>query len=272
MSSSSSSSDVRGGPELSLFQSQDESKSRYFATSTTLTLAPPTSTTVVRRQRWHRFSATTTGVATTTTAALAAAAAAASHRTTTPATASSTVPCAAALFLRPTAPTSRMVLPIVSRPTMLHLRPATRSIWRATAAVTPTTHSSGNAAPFLLGHGATEPKNCDGDAFPIHVTSEPSQVPSGTKRQRSSSGLSSSKKHSKKSVRAKPSQNANGPLRSGDRSPPLPTTIRRTHSFDAVWAGTLDPHTRIRPHTLLLGTHPSITSLERGQYYGHPLK
>lgn len=65
---------------------------------------------------------------------------------------------------------------------------------------------------------------------------------------------------------------------------------KRTRSFDAVWAGTLsdfyttqqqqqpttsfdlygnDPTVKV--HTLVVGTHPSIQSLSKRQYYGHPL-
>ena len=47
--------------------------------------------------------------------------------------------------------------------------------------------------------------------------------------------------------------------------------IPRTESFEPMWHGTLHPRTNIKIHTLLLGTHPSIQSLEKSQYYGHPM-
>jgi hypothetical protein len=46
----------------------------------------------------------------------------------------------------------------------------------------------------------------------------------------------------------------------------------RTESFGAMWDGVLNPNTRIQPHTLILGTHPSIVSLQEGEYYAHPMK
>lgn len=50
------------------------------------------------------------------------------------------------------------------------------------------------------------------------------------------------------------------------------TNNPRTNSFSPIWAGTFDPNTTIKVHTLILGTHPSITSLGKNQYYGHPMK
>jgi G:T/U-mismatch repair DNA glycosylase len=62
------------------------------------------------------------------------------------------------------------------------------------------------------------------------------------------------------------------------RDPPVPPPPR-TESFDAFWAGSLlsppspqpldTPGLIVEPHTLLLGTHPSIASLSESQYYGH---
>jgi hypothetical protein len=50
-------------------------------------------------------------------------------------------------------------------------------------------------------------------------------------------------------------------------------TVPRTESFDALWSGSLpDLEQNIEPHTLILGTHPSIKSLDHQQYYGHPMK
>lgn len=47
--------------------------------------------------------------------------------------------------------------------------------------------------------------------------------------------------------------------------------VPRTQSFDVLWHGALHPTTSIKIHTLILGTHPSITSLEKSQYYGHAM-
>jgi hypothetical protein len=71
------------------------------------------------------------------------------------------------------------------------------------------------------------------------------------------------------------------------------TQVNRTSSFGAVWSGsdlfqkrqktetqrnlfneTSSPSfvPIVPPHTLILGTHPSIQSLSKGQYYGNPMK
>jgi G:T/U-mismatch repair DNA glycosylase len=49
------------------------------------------------------------------------------------------------------------------------------------------------------------------------------------------------------------------------------SAVARTTSFDAVWAGRFPAlaDKQIQVHTLILGTHPSIKSLEMAQYYGH---
>jgi len=74
---------------------------------------------------------------------------------------------------------------------------------------------------------------------------------------------------------------------------------KRTESFGALWSGSLHLHitnrlnaeacssndvaavqeeapcsasTSVEPHTLILGTHPSVKSLGKQQYYGHPMK
>lgn len=57
-----------------------------------------------------------------------------------------------------------------------------------------------------------------------------------------------------------------------------PSTVGRTESFSAVWHGSLAPKefrdggAPVKPHTLILGTHPSIASLDYQQYFGHDMK
>ena len=62
---------------------------------------------------------------------------------------------------------------------------------------------------------------------------------------------------------------------------PEPDELSRTESFEPLWAGSLshlseeraaETEERIEVHTLVLGTHPSITSLGKGQYFGHNQK
>ncbi len=49
------------------------------------------------------------------------------------------------------------------------------------------------------------------------------------------------------------------------------TGVPRTESFEPMWHGTLHPETSVKVHTLILGTHPSVQSLEKSQYYAHPM-
>lgn len=44
-----------------------------------------------------------------------------------------------------------------------------------------------------------------------------------------------------------------------------------THSFDALWAGTVGIDSFVQIHTLILGTHPSVTSLEKNEYFSYPV-
>lgn len=55
----------------------------------------------------------------------------------------------------------------------------------------------------------------------------------------------------------------------------------RTECFGALYCGNVNPHAAtapaakaplVEPHTLILGTHPSVASLSQQQYYGHPMK
>jgi G:T/U-mismatch repair DNA glycosylase len=52
-----------------------------------------------------------------------------------------------------------------------------------------------------------------------------------------------------------------------------PSTTKTTSSFGVLWAGNFTElqHENIQIHTLILGTHPSITSLEENRYFGHPM-
>jgi TDG/mug DNA glycosylase family protein len=43
----------------------------------------------------------------------------------------------------------------------------------------------------------------------------------------------------------------------------------RTNSFGAALHTDFDPESCVKPHTLILGTHPSITSLKRNEYFAH---
>lgn len=69
------------------------------------------------------------------------------------------------------------------------------------------------------------------------------------------------------------------------RPPPPPPSLKRTKSFEPAWWGStlttttnnnniedaLQPNNDYPPvHTLILGTHPSITSLAKQELYGHP--
>ena len=49
-------------------------------------------------------------------------------------------------------------------------------------------------------------------------------------------------------------------------------TVERTESFQPVTHRSFHPDSKVQIHTLLLGTHPSIKSLEESQYFGHPMK
>ena len=48
------------------------------------------------------------------------------------------------------------------------------------------------------------------------------------------------------------------------------SNIQRTQSFEPMWHGAFHPESNIKIHTLFLGTHPSLVSLEKVQYFGFP--
>jgi len=48
-------------------------------------------------------------------------------------------------------------------------------------------------------------------------------------------------------------------------------TTKRTQSFTALYPECF-PHLDVKPHTLIVGTHPSISSLSQQQYFAHPMK
>lgn len=48
--------------------------------------------------------------------------------------------------------------------------------------------------------------------------------------------------------------------------------VERTQSFQPLSHLSLNPESDMKIHTLILGTHPSITSLAENKYFGHPLK
>lgn len=85
------------------------------------------------------------------------------------------------------------------------------------------------------------------------------------------------KKRSKNSVRRETiakEQNAQaaGSKEHASKENELPDlSVMRTESFEPVWSKNYTPagQSPVPVHTLLLGTHPSITSLDRQQYFGH---
>jgi len=48
-------------------------------------------------------------------------------------------------------------------------------------------------------------------------------------------------------------------------------SVQRTQSFAPLSHLTFNPNSSLEIHTLILGTHPSITSLAESQYFGHPM-
>jgi hypothetical protein len=57
-------------------------------------------------------------------------------------------------------------------------------------------------------------------------------------------------------------------------SPHFRTPTTRTRSFGAVWADNFASlkERKTKVHTLILGSHPSVTSLEQNRYYAHKQK
>jgi len=96
----------------------------------------------------------------------------------------------------------------------------------------------------------------------------------------------------KKKIPAKKSPTKKSKQRSNIDEKALKVEVERTQSFEPAWWGNVlvnatHPHIALAAikttnnskndkcyppiHTLILGTHPSITSLHQSQYYGHPL-
>ena len=48
--------------------------------------------------------------------------------------------------------------------------------------------------------------------------------------------------------------------------------VERTQSFGPLWHGLYETKDPVKIHTLMLGTHPSIASLGKSQYFGHNMK
>jgi|MDSW01.2.fsa_nt_gb hypoxanthine-DNA glycosylase len=84
-------------------------------------------------------------------------------------------------------------------------------------------------------------------------------TPSSVKKKRASSMFFAKKVDLKEEIEAE----------KGDT--PQKDAITRTQSFKPLWHGTLHSRTNVKVHTLILGTHPSVTSLGKGQYYAHPM-
>jgi hypothetical protein len=69
-----------------------------------------------------------------------------------------------------------------------------------------------------------------------------------------------------------PSTNVKKQKKAANRKKNL-ADVPRTESFGALWAGSFpDFDQNVEPHTLILGTHPSVKSLDQQRYYGHPMK
>lgn len=79
--------------------------------------------------------------------------------------------------------------------------------------------------------------------------------PATKRRNKSSSSPSSLKKKTDDAVDAK-----------------IETVVERTVSFQPISDRTFNPDSKVKIHTLLLGTHPSVKSLAKSQYYAHPMK
>jgi len=90
----------------------------------------------------------------------------------------------------------------------------------------------------------------------------------------SSPGSSSGSKRTTSSAAVTP-ESTKAPNKSRKSNSPKKkknSSVPRTESFGAIWAGNFPDLEPVEPHTLILGTHPSIKSLEEKQYYGHPMK
>ncbi|KAL3915730.1 MAG: hypothetical protein SGILL_005507 [Bacillariaceae sp.] len=73
---------------------------------------------------------------------------------------------------------------------------------------------------------------------------------------KATTGASPNKKNNTKSPKTKKKTTAATPI---------------TTSFEPIWSGRFEDMKPVPVHTLILGTHPSIKSLEEQQYFGHPM-
>jgi len=111
-------------------------------------------------------------------------------------------------------------------------------------------------------------EHCRFSSSPYFLSSEDNAVESHIERMKTSPYfLSSEGNGSEPQIKRK--QNKTEVLKNTDESRNLDE--KRTSSFEPLWAGTHEPTTNVKVHTLILGTHPSITSLSKSQYFGHTM-
>ena len=117
----------------------------------------------------------------------------------------------------------------------------------------------------------------NGDGIAMNNTYEYSDKKVEVKQERSQT---KSKIHATMNIMHTKTDPKNTAAASSDPKPdaqhtPMPISsvplLPRTQSFAPQWHGTFHPNTSTKIHTLILGTHPSITSLAKVQYFAHPL-